>query len=53
MTKVLLDAYETNKLVAKFFPSKLQETQDLLKSLYIGLKPTMSFRVKLNFKMID
>jgi inosine/xanthosine triphosphate pyrophosphatase family protein len=45
LSKILLEAYEAKKLVEKYLLSKLEETQELLKKLYLLLNPQMFMRV--------
>jgi inosine/xanthosine triphosphate pyrophosphatase family protein len=45
LSKILLEAYEVKKLVEKYLLSKLEETQELLKKLYLLLNPQMLMRV--------
>ena len=45
LSKILLEAYEVKKLVEKYLLSKLEETQELLKKLYLLLNPQMFMRV--------
>ena len=53
LSKILLEAYEVKKLVEKFLISKLEETHELIKKLYLSLNPQMFIRVSFNiFKVI-